>query len=670
MYSIPKPLRRICVANRGEIVERVCRTANRMGIETTSIYTEPDHNLGSALYNRVNLSLGPSTQGYIDIDKVVRTAKQAGCDSIHPGYGFLSENVQFAKKVRDEGLIFIGPPVTAIQDMGAKDKSKEIMEAAGVPCVPGYHGTNQDPQFLLEKAKEIKFPVLIKAVLGGGGKGMRIVETESDFLDKLESAKSEAQASFGDSNVLIEKYITTPRHIEVQVFADKFGNTVAIGERDCSVQRRHQKVLEESPAPGLDPKIRQDLWEKARAAARAVKYEGAGTVEFIFDNDTNEFFFMEMNTRLQVEHPVSEQVSNEDLVEWQLLIAAGFPLPKSQEELEFTGHAIEARIYCEDAFNGFLPSSGRVSHMRIPITGNPRCDFSFIEGDEITVNYDPMIGKLIVHGRDRQEALAKMNFALEELEIVGPITNIEFIKRIVSHPNFDGNNPENLETGFIPKNPDLLESKPVPDKVLAQAAIASILNDAPATPTTFRAISGWNTFERTIEYSVGDEQVRVTVRPKTGVDQSYWVYIGDGKEPLNVLSAEYSKGEHKLYVRFDSSQAINSAVVLPTSVHVFDNGTHYTLETARPKWLEDALGVSGAENSVSAPMPCTVSRVHVSVGDEVKKDQELVVILSMKMETTIRSPVDGKVKRICKPGDQLKQGTVMVEFEEDSETSE
>ncbi|ANB12757.1 bifunctional urea carboxylase/allophanate hydrolase [Sugiyamaella lignohabitans] len=667
---IPKPLKSLCVANRGEIVHRVHRTASRLGIKTSSVYTGPDRDLPSSISTPINLSLGSETSGYIDIERVVQTAKKNGCDSIHPGYGFLSENAQFAKRVREEGLVFVGPPQGAIEAMGAKDKSKEIMEAAGVPCVPGYHGSNQDPQFLKEKAGEIGYPVLIKAVLGGGGKGMRIVQSAEEFDQQLNSAKSEAKSSFGDDNVLIEKYITTPRHIEVQVFADKYGNTVALGERDCSVQRRHQKVLEESPAPGISEEIRQSLWEKARLAAKAVAYEGAGTVEFIFDNDTNKFYFMEMNTRLQVEHPVTEMVCGEDLVEWQLLIAAGFPLPKKQEEVQLSGHSFEARIYCEDPFKEFLPSSGKIVHMSLPSTGSPRIDFTFKEGSDISALYDPMIGKLIVHGKDREEALAKMYMALGELEVVGPTTNIEFLRRIVGSTQFGSNNPDGLETGFIPKNRDhLLQIKETPSAVYAQAAVATLLSETSAQgPFSMSPSRGG--LSRAIEFrdhraDPESPNVRIDIQQ---IDDTQFLYSQDGGPQTKVSLARYDPESKALRIEFEDYAQFNNTVVIDPETHtvnVFQDGTQYTLQQPKPEWLAKALGIKEDKHSVIAPMPCAIAKVHVAPGDSVQKDQELVVILSMKMETTIRSPRDGVIKSVTHGvGDIVKQGVALIEFED------
>ncbi|KAG7009479.1 peroxisomal acyl-coenzyme A oxidase 1.2 [Physcia stellaris] len=415
-----RPLQSILIANRGEIALRVGKTASQYGIKTTTVYTNPDARSQHALSSPFAVNLG-DVSAYLDGDKIIEVAKQNGCVGIHPGYGFLSENSVFARKCTDSGLVFIGPPWEAIEAMGNKSRSKIIMTQAGVPCIPGYHGNNQDADFLKSEASKIGFPVLLKAVKGGGGKGMRIAMTPEVFHDQLESAKSEARSSFGDDVMLVEKYITTPRHIEVQIFADKHGNCVALGERDCSIQRRHQKILEESPAPNLEEAVRQDLWAKARAAALAVGYEGAGTVEFIFDNDTGEFFFMEMNTRLQVEHPVTEMVTGEDLVRWQIIVAEGGKLPLSQQEVETRiaerGHAIEARIYAENPRMNFIPDSGKLTHMQTPqLTDTVRVDAGFVAGDEVSSHYDPMIAKLIVRGENREIAIHRLHAALNHRE--------------------------------------------------------------------------------------------------------------------------------------------------------------------------------------------------------------------------------------------------------------
>jgi 3-methylcrotonyl-CoA carboxylase alpha subunit len=470
----------ILIANRGEIALRVTRTAADHGIRTTSLYTNPDAESQHAHSSPWAFNLG-DTSAYLDQDKILHIAKLQNCKAIHPGYGFLSENASFAKRCTEEGIVFLGPPWKAIEEMGDKARSKEIMTQAGVPCVPGYHGRDQSPDTLAYEAAKIGFPVLIKAVRGGGGKGMRIARSAAEFPEMLQSAKSESKNSFGNDDVLVERYITTPRHIEVQVFADKFGNCVALGERDCSIQRRHQKILEESPAPHLDPQTRKDIWQKARAAAVAVKYEGAGTVEFIFDNDSGDFFFMEMNTRLQVEHPVTEMVTGLDLVHWQITVAEGKPLPMSQEQVQAAistrGHAIEARIYAENPAKGFIPDSGRLLHVRLPTqTANVRIDSGFVQGDEVSSHYDPMISKLIVRGETRTEAVRSLAAALEEYEIAGPITNIEFLKRVCRSSDFMYGA---VETGYIDKHRDeLFDQRRVDDKILVQSAIASFFHSS------------------------------------------------------------------------------------------------------------------------------------------------------------------------------------------------
>lgn len=478
-----KSLTSVLIANRGEIALRVGRTASEHGIRTTTLYTDPDARSQHALSSPYAVNLGDPS-AYLDGDRIIQIAQEQGCQGIHPGYGFLSENPTFARKCTEAGLTFIGPPWQAIESMGSKSESKDIMTQAGVPCIPGYHGSNQDPAHLQSEALKIGYPVLLKAVKGGGGKGMRIVDNEAEFLDQLASAKSEARNSFGDEVMLVEKYITTPRHIEVQVFADQHGNCVALGERDCSIQRRHQKILEESPAPHLNEDIRQDIWEKARQAALAVGYEGAGTVEFIFDNDTGDFFFMEMNTRLQVEHPVTEMVTGEDLVRWQLIVAEGGKLPLTQAQIEQRiaerGHAIEARIYAENPDMNFMPDSGSLLHLRTPTPSQTvRIDSGFLAGDQVSSHYDPMIAKLIVQGPTREAAIQKLRAALEDYEVAGPTTNIEFIKRMCVSRDFVAGD---VETGYIQKHhAELFTPQPPAPEVYAQAALGLALQEVHAS---------------------------------------------------------------------------------------------------------------------------------------------------------------------------------------------
>ncbi|KAF2453962.1 3-methylcrotonyl-CoA carboxylase subunit alpha [Lineolata rhizophorae] len=702
--SPTKPLSSVLIANRGEIALRVARTASAYGIRTTTLYTDPDARSQHALSSPFAVNLGDPT-AYLDGEKIIQVARLRGCVGIHPGYGFLSENADFARKCTEAGLTFIGPPWTAIEAMGSKSRSKEIMTAAGVPCIPGYHGSNQDPAFLEREAKKIGYPVLLKAVKGGGGKGMRIAHSVDEFAAQLASAKTEARNSFGDDTMLVERYITTPRHIEVQVFADKHGNCVALGERDCSIQRRHQKILEESPAPHLPDEVRKDLWEKAKAAALAVGYEGAGTVEFIFDNDTGEFFFMEMNTRLQVEHPVTEMVTGEDLVRWQLLVAEGQKLPLTQEEIEKQiserGWAIEARIYAENPDMNFIPDSGTLLHLRTPPTsGTVRIDAGFVAGDEVSSHYDPMIAKLIVRAPSRSAALQKLRAALEAYEVAGPVTNIEFLKKLCTSPAFVAGD---VETGYISKHAtELFTREPVPPEAFAQAALGLLIVESrgkgaaanafgPAgsqmgfgAPTGFRsraislaevapdggaasgAASGSHAGS-TITGSAAAEAAEVRVT-QTGPNK-FDITVGNGEASYAGVVAEWDAARRRLTSYFPHAR-IETTLVRDgdgDGVTAFQHGRQFRLRVAAPRWAKEALGAAELKNSVLAPMPCKVLRVDVREGDAVRKDQPLVVIESMKMETVIRSPHDGVIKKVVhRAGDICKAGTALVEFEEEA----
>ncbi|KXL47138.1 hypothetical protein M433DRAFT_64433 [Acidomyces richmondensis BFW] len=674
----PEPLKSILIANRGEIALRVNRTASQYGIRTTTLYTDPDRHAQHALSSPFAINLG-STGEYLNGTRIIDIAKQNNCEAIHPGYGFLSENAAFAKNCTEAGLKFIGPPWKAIEAMGDKSRSKEIMIGAGVPCIPGYHGANQDPQRLAQEAEKIGYPVLLKAVKGGGGKGMRIVQTPDEFMQQLESAKSESRSSFGDDVMLVEKYISTPRHIEVQVFADKHGNCVALGERDCSIQRRHQKILEESPAPNLPEEVRQDLWEKARQAALAVGYEGAGTVEFIFDNACNEFFFMEMNTRLQVEHPVTEMVTGLDLVHWQILVAEGKRLPLSQEEIQerikVRGHAIEARIYAEDPSMNFIPSTGKLLHLRTPPqTDSVRIDAGFAQGDEVSSHYDPMIAKLIVSAPDRTSALQKMERALEEYEIAGPVTNIEFLKRCCASQDFIRGD---VETGYIQKHhQELFKQEVVPEVVWMQAALGLYQADqarAHQTPNP----PAWPT--QTIGFGIVPQPrefhlVETSSDPQVNNPPKAVSVLQTGPDTFSVGMAEHShpatstfNQKTKLLQTFYPHTRADTTLILdPESSHLtlFQQGRQYRFHLVNPSYLAEALGEKDVANSVKAPMPCKVLRVEVKEGDVVSKNQALVVIESMKMETVIRSPQDGRISRVVhKAGDLCKAGTALVEFE-------
>ncbi|KAL2868517.1 acetyl/propionyl/methylcrotonyl-CoA carboxylase subunit alpha [Aspergillus lucknowensis] len=671
--SPPRALDSILIANRGEIALRVGRTASHHGIRVTTLYTDPDSRAQHALSSPFAFNLG-SVSAYLDGDRIIEIAKAQGCQGIHPGYGFLSENSEFARKCTEAGLVFIGPPWKAIEDMGDKSQSKKIMTAAGVPCVPGYHGENQDPAFLEAEADKIKYPVLIKAIKGGGGKGMRIAQSKDEFQAQLQSAKSEAMNSFGDDHVLVEKYITTPRHIEVQVFADTHGNCVALGERDCSIQRRHQKILEESPAPHLPDATRKDIWAKARSAALAVGYEGAGTVEFIFDNDTGEFFFMEMNTRLQVEHPVTEMVTGQDLVHWQLKVAEGAKLPLTQDEVEANiashGHAIEARIYAENPAQGFIPDSGTLLHVRTPAsTEDIRIDAGFVKGDEVSAHYDPMIAKLIVRGHDRQEAIRKLAAALEEYEVAGPVTNIEFLKTICKSPDFISGE---VETGYIEKHrEDLFAKKDIEPDVLAQVALACLHDDSDfvtGKTANFEGSAvgfgpGYQEHHMTFtDSSSTSNDSNFDVKVKQMGDHSFTVKVGEQVFD-QVVSHPNNEDSHVITSFFPHTRLDTTVIRDGDIVTAFHRGTQYRLTIPRAKWMEKALGMKDVTNSVLAPMPCKVLRVEVQAGDVVEKDQPLVVIESMKMETVIRSPQRGKIAKVVhQKGDQCKSGTPLVEF--------
>ncbi|KAI1155425.1 carbamoyl-phosphate synthase subunit L [Nemania diffusa] len=678
------PITSLLIANRGEIALRINKTAKRLGIQTTTLYTDPDASSQHAACSPHSIGLG-AANGYLDGERIVRLAKQHGIQALHPGYGFLSENSAFARRCEEEGIVFVGPPAQAMTDMGDKARSKEIMTQAGVSCVPGYHGSDQGELELLNHAKNIKFPVLLKSVKGGGGKGMRIVMEEGEFLQQLKSARAEARASFGEGGevMLVEKYIVRPRHVEVQVFADKHGNCVALGERDCSVQRRHQKILEESPAPNLDDVTRLDLWDKARTAALAVGYVGAGTVEFILDKDSGEFYFMEMNTRLQVEHPVSEMVTGTDLVEWQFRVAAGERLPLTQKEImqriAERGAAIEARIYAESPEKGFLPDSGKLVHLATPRTDEDiRIDAGFAEGDTVSEAYDGMIAKLIVRGDDRETAIRKMELALRNYEVVGLSTNIEFLKRLCKSPAFiEGD----VETGFIEKwKTELFDPITVKPEVYVQAALG-ISTSSPASVELPHGGSlgfGHNGGERTFFFKSLDalnekegEVVEVSVFQKD--NQLFDAKISrKGEETQiieNIVSTPISSSEKAILTTFFPGMRVDTTVVQDSNndhkITIFQHGTKTELSLVSPTWYEKALGLKEVTASVVAPMPCKILKNEVKEGDEVVKGAPLVVIESMKMETVIRSPQDGVIKRLAhKEGDKCKAGTVLVVFEE------
>ena len=667
---------KILIANRGEIACRVARTARRMGIRTVAVYSDADSDAlhVAACDEAYRLGPAPPRESYLVGKAIIAIATKTGAQAIHPGYGFLSENEVFAQDCARSGVVFIGPPPAAIAAMGSKSAAKNIMGKAKVPLVPGYHGDDQDPTRLLHEASTIGYPVLIKATAGGGGKGMKVVERAADFMAALSSAQREAKAGFGDDRVLIEKYLTAPRHIEIQVFADAHGNVVYLFERDCSVQRRHQKVLEEAPAPAMNPEHRRAMGEAAVAAARAIGYVGAGTVEFIaadsFARDGT-FFFMEMNTRLQVEHPVTEMVTGEDLVEWQLRVAAGEPLPKRQHELVLSGHAIEARIYAEDPDRGFLPSIGTVVHLRAPVEDPAvRVDSGVRAGDAISPYYDPMIAKLVVHGQDRPAALRRLGQALAEYEIVGVATNVAFLQRVIAHQAFASGN---VDTGLIARHQaDLFPpATPVPVAALLAAALAEartlVAQRAAAVHSSADPHSPWhvvdpwwvNSTRHAIAYTFADGEWRHDLALRRDGD-GWKVTMPAGEEVARV-----TEQHGRLAIATTSEEFVATVVRLHYERHVFCHGGHWKLS------LVDSLAHASEEEAIGghlrAPMSGTVVSVLVRKGDSVVKGAPLMILEAMKMEHTITAPAAGIVAAInFRAGDRVKEGADLVAIDDAS----
>lgn len=699
---------KILIANRGEIACRVAATAKRMGVRTVAVYSDADRGAKHVAVCDEAVYLGGSApkDSYLKGDAIIAIALNVGAQAIHPGYGFLSENADFAQACQDAGLMFIGPSADAIRAMGGKSESKRLMEAAGVPLIPGYHGDNQDAGFLQQQADSIGYPVLIKASAGGGGKGMRIVENSSDFIDLLDSCRREAITSFGDDQVLIEKYALKPRHIEIQVFGDMHGNYVHLFERDCSVQRRHQKVLEEAPAPGVDAAMREAMGTAAIEAARAVNYFGAGTVEFIVEQREGamNFYFMEMNTRLQVEHPVSEAISGVDLVEWQLLVAAGKPLPRKQDELTINGHAIEARICAENPDNGFLPATGTLftyqkpEHSTFNIT-DVRIDDGVREGDVISPFYDSMIAKLIVHAPTREQALAKLDRALAQTRIVGLPNNVAFLRYILNTESFS---QANLDTALIEREADeLFNQHPLDLSTLAVTAIAQQLASESATqgsdidpfskPTGFRAYSDY-TRSFSLVYDEEAYQARISnwhnansSESKKGAENSSSFTlviekeIASDEESSNANIAAQTERVYESEISYDSSDAHNHTLWLDgvriSAQSWTNNETVYVFtDSGRDEiTLIDIMAHVGEESaavgSLKSPMPGQVVAFKVAVGDSVKKGEPLAVIEAMKIEHTITAPTDGVVAELLfAAGDLVADGDELLRI--DSETSE
>jgi len=685
---------KILIANRGEIACRVAATAHRLGIQTVAVYSDADANAKHVAACDESVHIGGSSpkDSYLRWEKIIDAARVTGAQAIHPGYGFLSENADFATACAVAGLVFIGPPAASMQAMGLKAESKQLMEKAGVPLVPGYHDANQDPVLLHLKADEMGYPVLIKASAGGGGKGMRAVERSQDFLDALASCKREAINSFGSDAVLVEKYVQRPRHIEIQVFGDTQGNYVYLFERDCSVQRRHQKVLEEAPAPGMTPELRARMGEAAVAAARAVGYVGAGTVEFIVEQRdavaadgtptvTMDFFFMEMNTRLQVEHPVTEAITGQDLVAWQLRVASGEPLPLRQDQLSITGHAIEARICAENPDNNFLPATGTLDvyakppHVSFHTTHpsgkgrgeggfNPvRFDDGVRQGDTISPYYDSMVAKLIVHGDTRAQALARLDAALAATHIVGLTTNVQFLRHVVQCDSFA---TAKLDTGLIPREAAALFHQERVGLALAAAAdVAQTLIDERVNQSAdpFSKTDGWRshgTFARRFAFEFAGDGVQASLRYLH--DGALHLTVGEGASAVaGVL--HFAATPHGIDLQFTGQRALVNVYRKGELAHIF------TAQGATQIMAIDLLahaGVAPAEGGrLTAPMPGKVVSFAVKAGDIVTKGQPLAVMDAMKMEHTIAAPMDGVVAELLyAPGDQVVEGAELLRLGE------
>ncbi|CAA6605850.1 Acetyl-/propionyl-coenzyme A carboxylase alpha chain (Includes: Biotin carboxylase; Biotin carboxyl carrier protein) [Rhodospirillaceae bacterium LM-1] len=659
----------LLIANRGEIATRIIRTAKRMGLRTVAVYSDADKNALHAEMADMAVHIGPAParESYLSIDAILRAAATSGARAIHPGYGFLSENADFADAVAKAGLIFVGPPPNAMRAMGSKSESKRLMAKAGVPLVPGYHGTDQSNAAIEREAGRIGFPVLIKASAGGGGKGMRIVTQQSELEPAIASARREAKASFGDDTLLVEKYLSRPRHVEIQVFADIQGNAVYLFERDCSLQRRHQKVIEEAPAPGLSPQLRSRMGEAAVAAAKAVGYLGAGTVEFLLDEDGG-FYFIEMNTRLQVEHPVTEMITGLDLVEWQLRVAMGEALPSSQDQLSINGHAFEARIYAEDPSRDFLPATGRLLHWHPPAQSpHVRVDSGVRTGCEIGIYYDPMLAKLIVWDENRAKALARLQSALADFEVAGLVTNLDFLSNVATHPAFA---ETAVDTGFLDRERDALTpmATQAPETILAVAAIGVMLSRQEETKAQAKMsgdpyspwflASGWRMNDdnhHDLIFKNGEHDQKVTVHYRK---QGWQIDLPSG---ASISANAQRQDDGSLMADLDGYRMSARLVREQQRLTLFAQGKSYHLDLFDPMSL--AAGREAQGGSLTAPMPGKVTAVHVKPGDAVLLGQPLMILEAMKMEHTIKAPIDGVVAAVhFAPGDQASDGDVLIAF--------
>jgi 3-methylcrotonyl-CoA carboxylase alpha subunit len=655
---------KILIANRGEIACRIITTAKKLGISTVAVYSDADKNslhvtqADEAIY----IGASPSRESYLVIDKVINAALATGAQAIHPGYGFLSENAEFCQACDANNIIFIGPPVAAIKAMGSKSAAKTIMEKAGVPLVPGYHGDDQNPTILKQAADDMGYPVLLKATAGGGGKGMRQVWNAAEFTSALDAAKREALNGFNADNMLVEKYLTQPRHIEIQVFCDNFGNAVYLAERDCSVQRRHQKVIEEAPAPGMTTELRQQMGDAAIRAAHAIDYRGAGTIEFLLDVDGS-FYFMEMNTRLQVEHPVTEMITGQDLVEWQLRVANNEPLPLQQAQVHINGHAFEARIYAEDPRNDFLPATGTLEFLQAPTTSDVvRVDTGVIQGDDVSVYYDPMIAKLVVWSETRESALRLLAKSLQQYLIAGVTTNIEFLHCLATHKSFE---KADFDTGFIEKHQDTLQIKESAQPELIAQLGALYLNsnltqqqkkNSDDRHSPWQNSQGWRANSENInsfDLVFAERPFAITIENKS--DQTLIKTNGVSV----VASATLTGNELTACVNGHNIKA--TVFTSGTDIYIYTADHHSRLELLLPDLGTDNLTADGG--ALTAPMPGTIVELLVATGQAVTAGDALLVMEAMKMEHTINAPSNGKVAEFFyQVGDLVDNNAVLLDF--------
>lgn len=658
---------KILIANRGEIACRIIHTAHKLGIQCVAVYSEADANALHVKLADTAYCIGPAPtqESYLCGDKILEVAKKSGAQAIHPGYGFLSENAEFAEKCAQANICFIGPPAIAIRAMGSKSEAKKIMKKAKVPLVPGYHDDAQDLKTLQKAADKIGYPVLLKAAAGGGGKGMRVVNNTNEFASALAATQREAKASFGDSHVLIEKYLTKPRHVEIQVFADSHDNIVYLFERDCSIQRRHQKIIEEAPAPGMKEKLRKQMGDAAIEAARAIGYVGAGTVEFLLDEDSK-FYFMEMNTRLQVEHPVTEMITGQDLVEWQLKVATGEALPLKQKELTINGHAFEARIYAEDPNNDFLPSIGQIKYLKTPqLNQHVRIDTGIMQDDQVSFYYDPMIAKLIVWDIDRTAALQRLQQALANYQIVGVTTNLDLLTSIAKQANFAVGQ---FDTGFIPKyEKDLLHTAVVTTEVLALTSLCILLlqkNRSQQNNDPWKIANSWRLnlpAQQIIEFQSDNNKEIITASNQA---KNYLLQL-PGNKKLTV-SGKLENDERTLIADIDNQEITANIFVDNNFFYILTQGKRYQLTLVTNDTINH-LHNHGAETKTQlvSPMPGKIVALLAKVGEQVTAGAGLAIVEAMKMEHTIHAPTAGVVKEwYYQVGDLVNESVELLAFEE------